>query len=72
MRSVLAGMLLGVLLVGLLVAGAYAARLTPEVVNCDRGRQSVAVQVSNISPDRDTYIVRREIGPCRLWSHINY
>ena len=54
-----------------LVLGAYALRVPPEVVKCDRGRQSVAVRVTNISLDRDTSVVRREVGPCKLWFHIN-
>jgi hypothetical protein len=54
-----------------LVVGAYALRMTPEVINCDRGRQSVAVRVTNVSLDRDTSVVRREVGPCKLWFHTN-
>ena len=69
---VLAGVLLGVLLSGLLVMGAYAARLSPEVLDCDRGRQSVEVRVTNVSADRDTSIVRRELGHCKLWYHVNH
>ena len=62
----------GVLVVQvLLVLGAYAARVPPEVLDCDRGRQSVEVRVTNVSADRDTSIVRRELGPCKLWYHIN-
>ena len=68
---VLAGVVLGVLLSGLLVMGAYAVRIPPEVLDCDRGRQSVEVRVTNDSADRDTSIVRRELGPCSAWYHIN-
>ena len=51
------------------VVGAYALRMTPEVINCDRGRQSVAVRVTNISLDRDTSVARREFLGCKLWYH---
>ena len=40
MARVFAGMVLGVFLFSLLVVGAYTVRLTPEVLNCDRGRQT--------------------------------
>jgi hypothetical protein len=51
--------------------GAYAARIPREVVDCDRGRRSVEVRVTNVSLDRDTSVVRRELGPCKLWYHVN-
>ncbi len=35
----------------LLVMGAYMMRFTPEVINCDRGRQSATVRVSVTFPD---------------------
>ena len=41
MARVFAEMVLGVLLFGLLVVGAHTVRLTPEVLDCDRGRQRV-------------------------------
>ena len=52
----------------LLILGAYEMRLTPEVVNCDKGRQTVDVRVtkswrSYVSPP----IVKRKIGHCRVW-----
>ena len=48
--------------------GAYEMRLTPEVVNCDKGRQTVDVRVTKswrgyVSPP----IVKRKIGHCRVW-----
>jgi len=47
----------------LLVVGAYMLRMTPEVVNCDRGRQSVEVHVeesfrayvTNLVHDQETF-----------------
>jgi hypothetical protein len=69
MARVFAGMVLGVLLFGLLVVGAYTVRLTPEVLNCDRGRQSVTVRVDKAYPAPGERIVRREIGGCNLWFH---
>jgi hypothetical protein len=69
MRRLLAGAL-GMLVVQvLLVTGAYMARLTPEVVNCDRGRQSVTVRVSATFPDPGPDIARREFLGCKLWYH---
>jgi hypothetical protein len=69
MRRLLAGAL-GMLVVQvLLVMGAYMARLTPEVVNCDRGRQSVTVRVSATFPDPGPDIARREFLGCKLWYH---
>jgi hypothetical protein len=69
MRWLLAGAL-GMLVVQvLLVMGAYMARLTPEVVNCDRGRQSVTVRVSATFPDPGPDIARREFLGCKLWYH---
>jgi hypothetical protein len=61
-------MLLGGLLFGLLLTGAYAARYTPEVLNCDRRRQSVVVRVDDAYPS-DAGVVRREVGSCNLWFH---
>jgi hypothetical protein len=61
------GMLLGFLLFGLLLSGAYALRVTPEVVNCDRGRQSVEVHVSKAYEQPNTGIYRRKIGTCNVW-----
>ena len=69
MRRLLAGAL-GMLVVQvLLVMGVYMARLTPEVVNCDRGRQSVTVRVSATFPDPGPDIARREFLGCKLWYH---
>ena len=69
MRWLLAGAL-GMLVVQvLLVMGVYMARLTPEVVNCDRGRQSVTVRVSATFPDPGPDIARREFLGCKLWYH---
>jgi hypothetical protein len=59
-------MLLGILLFGLLVMDAYMLRLTPEVVNCDRGRQIVIVKVNKAYPG-DSRIFRRESGHCNVW-----
>jgi hypothetical protein len=58
MGRVFVGMLLGFLLFGLLLTGAYAARYTPEVLNCDRRRQSVVVRVGCLP-------LRRRSGPVR-------
>ena len=71
MKMVLVGALGVLALQVVLVLGAYAARIPPEVVDCDRGRRSVEVRVTNVSLDRDTSIVRRELGPCKLWYHVN-
>ena len=69
MRRLLAGAL-GMLVVQvLLVMGVYMARLTTEVVNCDRGRQSVTVRVSATFPDPGPDIARREFLGCKLWYH---
>jgi len=68
-RTLLVGVLLGFLLLGLLVTGAYMMRLTPEVVNCDRGRQSVTVRVSQTYPDPADRVFHRKIGGCDLWFH---
>jgi hypothetical protein len=71
MKMVLVGALGVLALQVVLVLGAYAARIPPEVVDCDRGRPSVEVRVTNVSLDRDTSVVRRELGPCKLWYHVN-
>ena len=68
MARVLAGMLLGYVMLGLLVMGAYAYRYTPEVLNCDRGRQSIVVRVDEAYAS-DSSVVRREISGCNLWFH---
>jgi hypothetical protein len=52
-----------------LVTGAYMMRITPEVVNCDRGRQSVHVEVTKALRAYQTHLVHREIGECSLWFH---
>jgi hypothetical protein len=72
MKMLLLGALGILALQVLLVLGAYSARLSPEVLDCDRRRQSVEVRVTNVCADRDTSIVRRELGPCTLWYHINH
>ena len=71
MKMVLVGALGVLALQVVLVLGAYAARIPPEVVDCDRGHRSVEVRVTNVSLDRDTSVVRRELGPCKLWYHVN-
>jgi hypothetical protein len=45
MRMLLVGALGMLALKVLLEVGAYMMRMTPEVVNCDRGRQSVEVHI---------------------------
>ncbi len=69
MIRVFAGMLLGFLMLSLLVMGAYMLRITPEVVNCDRGRQSVVWRVTKVHRTYVTDLVHREIGNCNLWFH---
>ena len=69
MRRLLAGVIGRLVVQVLLVMGAYMARLTPEVVNCDRGRQSVTVRVSATFPDPGPDIARREFLGCNLWYH---
>jgi hypothetical protein len=68
MARVFAGML-GVVLFGLRVVVAYEFRWTPEVVNCDKGRQSVTVRVAETFPEPEAGVVRRELGRCSLWFH---
>jgi hypothetical protein len=58
MKTLLVGVLSGFAVFVLLVTavcvlevGAYTLRMTPEVINCDRGRQSVTVRVSATYPD---------------------
>ncbi len=70
MARVFAGMVLGFLMFGLVVVEAYALRLTPEVVNCDRGRQSVEVRVSEAYGDSYEGVLRREVGVCSVWYHV--
>ena len=53
----------------LLVLGAYAMRITPEVVNCDRGRQSVSLSVDRAYSDHAEHVFKRELLGCRLWYH---
>jgi hypothetical protein len=55
MKMLLLGALGILALQVLLVLGAYSARLSPEVLDCDRGRQSVEVRVTNVSADRECY-----------------
>jgi hypothetical protein len=53
----------------LLLVGAYMLRMTPEVVNCDRGRESVLVQVDKAIRVYVTHLDVYEIGECKLWFH---
>jgi hypothetical protein len=53
----------------LLAVGTYMLRTAPEVVNCDPGRQSVEIRVTNASADPDTGVVRSEILVCNVWYH---
>ena len=45
MKNLLLGAVGMLALQVLLLVGAYMMRMTPEVINCDRGRQSVEVHV---------------------------
>lgn len=65
----LAGVVVTLVALVLLLLAAYTLRMTPEVLNCDRGRQSVEVRVTNASSDRDTGIARDKILGCNLWFH---
>jgi type IV secretory pathway TrbF-like protein len=69
MAKVFAGMVLGVVVFGLLIVLAYQLRWTPEVVNCDKGRQSVTVRAAETFPEPEAGVVRRELGRCSLWFH---
>ena len=76
MKTLLVGVLSGFAVFVLLVTavcvlevGAYTLRMTPEVINCDRGRQSVTVRVSATYPDPGPDIARREFLGCKLWYH---
>jgi hypothetical protein len=53
----------------LLLVGAYMLRMTPEVVNYDRGRESVHVQVDKAVRAYVTHVDKYEIGECKLWFH---
>jgi hypothetical protein len=44
-------------------------RMTPEVVNCDRGAESVDVQVDKAIRGYVTHLDMYEIGECKLWFH---
>ena len=44
-------------------------RMTPEVVNCDRGAESVHVQVDKAIRAYVTHLDMYEIGECKLWFH---
>lgn len=59
MARLLPGMLLGILLFGLLVMGAYMLRLTPEVVNCDRAAERDREGLPGL-PWRLTYLPARD------------
>jgi hypothetical protein len=61
----------GFLIVGLLLTGTHALRMTPEVTYYDKGRQSVEVRVTEVSADPDAFVVRRQIGSCGLWFYVN-
>ena len=69
MRMLLVGGLVMLALQVLLVVGAYMLRVTPEVVNCDRGRQSVEVHVEESFRAYVTNLDKYEIGECKLWFH---
>jgi hypothetical protein len=66
----LAGVLVTLVTLVLLLLAVYTLRLTPEVVNGDRGRQSVEVQVTNASADSDTGVVRDKFLGCNVWYHV--
>ncbi len=69
MKMLLLGAVGMLVVQALLVFGAYAMRITPEVVNCDRGRQSVEVEVTESIRVYETSLVHRELGGCKLWYH---
>jgi hypothetical protein len=69
MRMLLVGALGMLALQVLLLVGAYMLRMTPEVVNCDRGRQSVEVHVERSDRAYVTRVHKYKIGECRLWFH---
>jgi hypothetical protein len=69
MKTLLVGAIGMLVVQALLVMGAYTGRMTPEVINCDRGRQSVTVRVRATFPNPGQDIVRRELGGCNLWFH---
>ncbi len=69
MKMLLVGAIGMLALQVLLAMGAYMFRITPEVVNCDRGRQSVHVEVTKALRIYQTDLVHREIGECNLWFH---
>ena len=51
MKKLLVGAIGVLALQVLLIMGAYMVRITPEVINCDTGRQSATVRVSATFPD---------------------
>jgi hypothetical protein len=70
MKMLLVGALGMLALQVLLPVGAYMLRVTPEVVNCDRGRQSVEeVHVDKALRAYVTNLDKYEIGECKLWFH---
>jgi hypothetical protein len=69
MRMLLVGALGMLALQVLILVGAYVLRMTPEVVNCDRGRQSVEVHVEKSFRTYVTNLDVYEIGECKLWFH---
>jgi hypothetical protein len=69
-KEFLAGVVVTLVTLVLLLAVAYTHRLTPEVVNCDKGRQSVEVRVTNASADSDTGVVRDKFLGCNVWYHV--
>jgi hypothetical protein len=69
MKMLLVGALGMLALQVLLLVGAYMLRVTPEVVNCDRGRQSVEVHVDKALRAYVTNLDKYEIGACKLWFH---
>jgi hypothetical protein len=69
MKMLLVGALGMLALQVLLLVGAYMLRMTPEVVNCDRGRESVHVQVDKAIRVYVTHLDVYEIGECKLRFH---
>jgi hypothetical protein len=69
MKMLLVGALGMLALQVLLLVGAYMLRMTPEVVNCDMGRESVLVQVDKAIRVYVTHLDVYEIGECKLWFH---
>ncbi len=69
MKMLLLGAVGMLVVQALLVFGAYAMRITPEVVNYDRGRQSVSMSVDRAYHAHAHRAFKRELLVCRLWYH---